>query len=386
MYKKKILFLVQSKTHSLEYCTAFKKYFRNFKPIYYLDYISQHGSLKFNQFLENQFRNKYTNVIIDSDYILNIISLSKLKFKYNVKIILVAHDDEYLLNFQTIFFSKISDHILTTDVVSINRFRQLNKKVSFLHPPLEFRKNNKKKPKYDVTFVGATHKPGRSRFLNFLKKKKISIKVFNSSQKRVSFKKMYEIFQTSKINLNFSRISDYDPNLKDFTVTGMKGRVAEIYSAESFCLSEYSYNLSQAFKNANAIFFKTEKELLKKINYFLKNNSIRKRITSRLSKFVHNNYNSKKLTTKIINIFNSIKVNKKYKSPILFYLDENFLANFFVKNIIQALKLFLRKPLISIQNFFYIIIFSINIAFKIKKFSVSIFLIKIIRLFISKLF
>ena len=149
--------------------------------------------------MENQFRNKYTNVIIDSDYILNIISLSKLKFKYNVKIILVAHDDEYLLNFQTIFFSKISDHILTTDVVSINRFRQLNKKVSFLHPPLEFRKNNKKKPKYDVTFVGATHKPGRSRFLNFLKKKKFLLKYLIVPKKEFHLKKCTKYFKAQKL-------------------------------------------------------------------------------------------------------------------------------------------------------------------------------------------
>ena len=140
MHKKKILFLVQSKTHSLEYCTAFKKYFKNFKSIYYADYISQNGSLKFYQNLENEFRKGYTNLIIDGDYLLNIIILSQLKLKYNLKIILVAHDDEYLLNFKTIFFSKISDHILTTDIVSINRFKQLNKKVSFLHPPLERKK------------------------------------------------------------------------------------------------------------------------------------------------------------------------------------------------------------------------------------------------------
>ena len=386
MYKKKILFLVQSKIHSLEYSTTFRKHFVNIKPIYYLDYISENGSLMFYQHLENEFRNGYTNLIIDGDYILNIVNLSKLKSQYNLKIILVAHDDEYLFNFKTIFFSKISDHILTTDIVSVKRLKQLNKKVSFLHPPLERKKNIKKKLKYDVSFVGVIQKPGRLKYLNFLKEKKISLKVFDSSEKRVSFKRMYEIFQSSKINLNFSSISDYDPNLGDFNVMGMKGRVSEVYSAESFCLSEYSYNLSQAFKNAKSIFFKNEKELLQKINYFLKNDFKRKSITKNLSKFVNNNYNSKKLTSRIINILNSIKVNNKHKSPSLFYIDENFLANFFITNIIQAIKLFFKKPFTSIQNFFYIIIFSINLALKIKKFSISIFIIKIIRLFISKLF
>ncbi len=132
------------------------------------------------------------------------------------------------------------------------------------------------KKKYDVTFIG---NPIRDRpdFLRFLIKNNINVKIFSELWSSypdlkdawggfLDEKKITEIINSSKINLNFSKTF-----IKCKKNTQMKGRIFEVLACKSFLLTEHFDGIELYLDGADKISFKTKKELLEKINYFLKN-------------------------------------------------------------------------------------------------------------------
>jgi len=141
--------------------------------------------------------------------------------------------------------------------------------------------------KYDVTFIGT---PIRDRpdFLRFLIKNNIDVKIFSEGWSRypdlkdawmgfLDENKIKEIINSSKINLNFSKTF-----IKCKRDTQMKGRIFEVLACKSFLLTEYFHGIKQYLDDADKISFKTKKELLGKIKYFLKNEKEREKLTEKL--------------------------------------------------------------------------------------------------------
>ena len=149
----------------------------------------------------------------------------------------------------------------------------------------------------------------RKEYINFIKDNGIKVDCFGAGwrNKPVSEKKMLEIFKTSKMSLNFSKSRGNEKQIK--------ARVFEIIGAGGFCLSEDAPNISKFFKpNRQISLFKNKDELLKKINFYLKNPIIRNQIAQK------GNINSRKnyLNSFIINkiIAKSLKFKKKKFKPI----------------------------------------------------------------------
>ncbi len=143
------------------------------------------------------------------------------------------------------------------------------------------------KKKYDVTFIG---NPIRDRpdFLRFLIKNNINVKIFSELWSSypdlkdawggfLDEKKITEIINSSKINLNFSKTF-----IKCKKNTQMKGRIFEVLACKSFLLTEHFDGIELYLDGADKISFKTKKELLEKINYFLKNEEEREKLTQKL--------------------------------------------------------------------------------------------------------
>lgn len=387
MSKNEFLFIGHSEIVHKEFNFFLKKNLNNYTRIYFFDYVKKNGYLNFCQTVENKIKNGTRKIIIDANRGINILWLKNLKLNYGLKIILFSFDDEYQFYDNTIFFSKISDFVFSTDVRSVKKLNKIGIKSSFFCEPVKNRKNIIKKQKYDVSFVGVLNKPGRKEYISFLKKKKIKVKIFDSSKGRIPLKKMYKIYNETKINLNFSRISNYENSVvKNTNKKGFKGRVGEIFSCNSFCLSEGSFQLKKIFFFATSIFFENKKQLLDKINFFLKNEKFREKIIKKTNFFIVNNYSSKSLRKKIFYIFKNCSSSKnmsKLKNEKL--INEQLHANFVLLNINFAFKLFFKKPFLAILDIYHIFLLAMIIPFKIKYFDVSIYLNWIIKKIILKL-
>ena len=382
---EKILFLANTSLVSNEWFKVLKKNLHNSCSIYYGDLINRYGYLYFQNILKKKINQGYKNILIEPNFNLNICNLNKIKKKYNLKIVLLTCDDEYLFDHQTVFFSKISDFILTSDYVSYLRLKQMNKAVGLFHEPLIFDKSISLPKKFDLSFVGTLDKPGRKFFLEKLQKK-FNIYIIDTTKKKISATSITEIYKQSKINLNFSQVSESDYHTtKDFQINGFKGRVGKIFSTKSFCLSEYSLGLSKLFNFNPSIFFKNEKDLLKKINFFLKNSVERKKAIKKSNVLLKKICSSVEFANKIRKGFN-FRVNnssrlKEYNS----IFDENYLSRFFVSNLNSALRIYFQKPLISVLNFFYIFYIAILLALKTKNINIIVFIMKTTYLILKKI-
>lgn len=171
--------------------------------------------------------------------------------------------------------------------------------------------------KYDITFIGLplSDKSLRYEYIKFLKNKGVKIKLFGWAwDKYPEFKDIYsgpleskemiKILNQSKINLCFSRNVYGEPHLK--------GKVFEGGACKTFVLTEYCKDYLELFKEGKEIImFKGEDDLLKKIDYYLKNEKEREKIANLAYKKIMEKYN---LEEQLKNIFKEIsKKEKKHR-------------------------------------------------------------------------
>ncbi len=176
-----------------------------------------------------------------------------------------------------------------------------------------FRQLNIKK-KYDVTFIGhpKTKKSDRYRFIKFLKDNGVKIKLFGWGWGNYpEFKDIYggaltseemvKVINESKIHLCFSK--------NHYGVPHLKGKVFEGGACKTFVLTEYCADYLELFKEGKEIiFFKGKDDLLKKINYYLKNDEKREKIAKEAYNRIIKDYS---LDSDLKKIFNQVYFTSK---------------------------------------------------------------------------
>ncbi len=128
---------------------------------------------------------------------------------------------------------------------------------------------------YDVSFVGQKYSP-RDEIFEYLKKNNISVDIFGRGWNvYLPFEKIVEVFSNSKININISSSSPC-PEIKQ-----IKGRIFEVPMCGGFLLTDYVDELETYFDIGKEIVCYDDKEdLVRKIKYYLKNDSERKEIAA----------------------------------------------------------------------------------------------------------
>ncbi len=140
------------------------------------------------------------------------------------------------------------------------------------------------KKEHEVTFIGIPWPESRVEWIRYLVKEGIPIKVWGKGwDKYPDLKDCYggvlkaedyfKALGSSKISLNFSRNRD--------DVLHIKGRVFELAVAKCFFITEHFEEYLRYFKTGKEIIsFKTKKELVDKIRYYLKNDKKREQVAS----------------------------------------------------------------------------------------------------------
>lgn len=202
----------------------------------------------------------------------------------NVKIVLVACDDESAFDVHSRYYAQAVDAVLTTDHFSVDAYRKLGVPAVLcltsvsagMYPALDVTRD------IDVSFVGNCLKSDRKEYLDFLSANGIPVESFGFGSRGgfVSDAEMAAVFCRSKINLNFSRLEDGSSEAG--RTRGHKGRVIEVAMTRSFCLSEHYPALPHIFEIGEEIDCFTDREsLLEKIRYYLSHDEERERISQR---------------------------------------------------------------------------------------------------------
>jgi hypothetical protein len=180
----------------------------------------------------------------------------------------------------------------------------------------------------DVSFVGDINKSNRREYINYLRENGIKVEVFgqNTENGIIPFEKMIEIFNRSKINLNFTSYDFRALLSKNINqrVKQSKGRPIEISLCNSFCLSEKSTSIEYMFDIGKDIdIFYDKKSLLDKIEFYLSNfDKIETISNSAYSKAIEK-YSVENGFKSIFDLIKNMKKREKY-----LILDGEFMDNF----------------------------------------------------------
>lgn len=184
-------------------------------------------------------------------------------------------DDEYRFAHYSQWWVPHLDYCVTFDREAVPKYRALMTKaiqeISCEGAPTE-RDWTKIEEKYDVSFVGWKSKSLREHYINEIRKSGISLSLFGRGWETgyVPYEKMIEIFQMSKINLNFSGTGDRK---------GLKARVSLVCLSGGFLLTEYVPGIEEYFElDKEIVCFKDAQEMIDKITYYLAHDEERRAV------------------------------------------------------------------------------------------------------------
>ncbi len=178
---------------------------------------------------------------------------------------------------------------------------------------------------YDLSFIGQPYPP-RVEILRFLIKNGIKVNLWGRGwHDYEEFKEIYKgpveldeyvrIINQSKINLSFSK--------NQYGVPHLKGRVFEIAACKSFQLIDYYPEYLKFFReNKEIVMYKDQKDLLNKINYYLKNEKEMEEISERSYKNYVGNGGIENILRKV---FNKILEDKEVRRKSLPIINKKFI-------------------------------------------------------------
>lgn len=200
-------------------------------------------------------------------------------------------------------------------------------------------------PPIDVSFVGEVTKGKRKEYIKYLEDNGINIEAYGVGTKngKVSFNKVVEIFNQSKINLSFTGtyandIYSFGLNINNHILQN-KGKPIEIALCGGFVLTEYVPSIEKVFPNEDMDTFLTKEELLQKVQYYLQEEAKRQEMATRAHEYALIHYDSINSFEKI---FEQIKEIEPKKEKEL-YLDNIFVKIHTTFHLFRAILFFTNK-------------------------------------------
>ena len=196
-------------------------------------------------------------------------------------------DDEYRFAHYSKWWVSHLDYCVTFDREALPKYEALGARViheiSCEGVPAERDWSNIEEG-YEVSFVGWREKAAREEYIDEIQRRSIPLSLFGRGWPAgyVSYEKMLDIFWTSKINLNFSRVGGR---------TGLKARVTLVCLTGGFLLTEYTPGLENYFEiDKEIVCFKNDEEMIDKITYYLNHDEERRAIAQAGWKRATNEY------------------------------------------------------------------------------------------------
>lgn len=217
--------------------------------------------------------------------------LKDISDNYPIETIIWLFDDDKRHN-ETVQLTKCFNKVVTT----INQKHELRLEKGMNSYLYQFAANHclyrnfNLEKIYDVVFIGQNF-GNRQEYINHLNSNGVKVLTYGNgwANGRVTQSEMIDIFNKSKIVLNFS--SSYaNPDLKF-----LKGRIFEIPSTGAFLLTEICEELEKFFTIGEDLdCFKDKNELLEKVQLYLSDFNLREKIAKKGESIVINKYTIEK--------------------------------------------------------------------------------------------
>ncbi|MBL0722119.1 MAG: glycosyltransferase family 1 protein [Sulfurovum sp.] len=199
-------------------------------------------------------------------------------------------------------------------------------------------KNLAIKKDIDISFIGDITKKSRQEFINYLGENgyKVATYGFGTKNGKLNFNEMVNIFNRSKINLNFSDTINHRSFVREFNmdyssipkiakyIQQLKGRIIEVALCGGFTLTQNVLGIDELFNSDQIDRFDTKEELLNKVKYYLKESELRETMANNAYKSSIIKFDA---TKQFKIIFNNINLMKRDKKVI--YTDDIFISNFY---------------------------------------------------------
>jgi len=289
--------------------------------IHFIDYFDQISALGKDGFeeqvinlLEKEKIDLVFFIFVSGDPTLDpnfIQSISKKRF-----IAMVFWDTEQFFEQIDRYYAQLADlvilpanyeYIYKLNLMGINAICPFSLFDSTKYKPSEIQEEN-----IDVSFVGEVTKGKIKEYIQFLLDNGINIEAYGAGTKngKVSFKKVIDIFNNSKINLSFT--GTYDNSIYSFCsninnrILQNKGKPIEIALCGGFVLTEHVPGIEKVFPPKTIDSFQSKEELLNKINFYLNNEELRHQMKKESYLHAVSNYDSVLAFKTIFKTINSI--------------------------------------------------------------------------------
>jgi len=303
----------------IDWIPIFKKIFGKVIVFSLRDNYFRYGKPAMNQlFLEKVQQEKPDYLYFNTRYDeIDFNTITEIKrVSPHTKTIYYSCDDEWRYSDWSRFYSPLFDYIIVDEKGTTEHEKDGLRNFYFINGVNPERyKPVKAEKKYDVVFIGMPIRD-RADYIRFLKKSGVKIKLFGKGWD--SYPDLKDIWggylpqedylktiSQARVNLSFSK-----GMLKGSERGQIKGRPWETLSCKSFILIEYFKNIASYFKDYRQISFKDKKELLEKINYYLKHEKEREKLTEKFHKIVLEEYSWE---VGLKGFFNAIANERKFK-------------------------------------------------------------------------
>lgn len=315
-------------------CAGIKQHSDNF---YYIDILNTYKSLG-----KKETEKFITNFIVDNninylfipfdtrDYTLDVHFIHTLS--ESVFIVMSFTDSAYEFEIRDRYYAQAADVVLAVDGYALKyKFEELGIKTLCTYTWYN-REHYKKKADVvkdiDISFIGIHAGESRKKYIDFLEKEGISVTTYGQGTKNgsIDFNKMIDVFNRSKINLNFSgTIYGRHPYKINYNIRQCKGRPSEVALCGGFVLSEYAYGIEDMYDVGKEIeIFSNENELLQKVKYYLQNEMGREKIAENAYTRAVKDYDAVNVFGRVIELCKKEIENKRKKT---LYLDTEFIKN-----------------------------------------------------------
>jgi len=276
---------------------------------------------------------------------LRVEFLEKLRRKVFVAIMFADSDSHFEVRDR--YYAQATDLVIAFNSSVIGEFKRMGVN-SVLFPcsydtKRYFRKKNARKD-VEVAFVGLiVGKMDRLSYINHLLANGIGVEVFGqgSPNGMLSPEKMIDLFNRTKINLNFSAVapSMMGRNARiQLRYRQTKGRLAETALCGGFVLSEYAAGIEELFEVGRELdVFYDKGELLAKARYYLEHEREREAIAENGYRRAVRDYDVELTMPKLIEEMERFIDRKTYRCTEL-YIDEVFTTNYMTYRVLLAIR------------------------------------------------
>lgn len=293
MVNASALWLVPGSEHPVfaGFINFFASQFHRFEPFDYRRGYLDWGGKRLATAVRSAVQSIRADVVIYTQFP-NSYSYLSPQFIYELGnetiVVGLGFDDEIWFE-QSKYFYRACHAVITTDVAGAAWLEQLG-----VHAHLAaFQQFHEQLPSaavvedISVSFVGDITKPGRKHYIERLHSVGIPVETFGRGTKNglISDSEVVQVFQRSKINLNFTAtnpprwIYKHDPLRARFGQ--IKGRVLELAELRKFCLCEWTPSLARWFRpEAEVGVFADPKDLVEKVKLYLRDDSLRMRVAA----------------------------------------------------------------------------------------------------------